>query len=188
MKSITILHQKYIKIHYAKNYDRIRISTGVKIENKAQFTNGKLKCSVPDYINKQVLINKKHQEVESLITNFYNEHKNYPSVNELRQLLKGDPKSNSDSTTESHKSSNHVLYHFQEFMKAKASDFSINGKRPESIKDYRNVLFYQINRLRIPQLIKKTVTVSLPFILFPIHILHKHIQFNKIYYTYICIL
>ena len=141
MKSIVVRHQNFIKIQYSKNYEKIRISTSVRVENKHQFSKGKLKCTFNDFINKQFIINQKHQDVETLITDYFIKNKCYPSVNELRYLI-NDTEIDTSSKSEAKRQSNLLLFHFQEFMMAKASDFSINGKRPESIKDYRNVMFY----------------------------------------------
>jgi len=142
MKTQVVLHQNYIKVHYQQHCERIRISTGIGVNDKKHFGNGKLRSIVDDYVNKQLIINKKQQDIETIITDFLFEQKHYPSISELKPLLIKQPVLILDHEIDNPVQSSHILTHFQAFLKAKESDFSIRNRRPESIKDYRNVFFY----------------------------------------------
>jgi integrase len=142
MKTSVVLHQKYLRIHYHKNGRRIRISTGVRIEDKSQFQNGKIKKNVPDSAKIQLIINLKQNEIEELITDYFFRYRRYPTTDELRSLIL---QTRENTVAQDHDKPNRspfLLDHFRSFLKAKESDFSINGKRPSSIKDYRNVFVY----------------------------------------------
>ena len=142
MKTIVTIHQKHVKIHYQKSNERLRISTGVYIEDNSQFLNGKLKSTFPDYKSQQFKIDKKQQEIEAVITNYYSTHNEYPSTRELRFLVNNQSQPNPTILPPIQSNKNALLPHFKEFVKIKKSDFSIRGKQAKSIKDYENVFQY----------------------------------------------
>ena len=59
MKSQLKIHQNYIRVDYYHSSGRLRLTTGIRIDDPSQFQNGKIKSSISDYKNKQFVIDNK---------------------------------------------------------------------------------------------------------------------------------
>ena len=134
------VHNDYVKIQIAGQNKRKRISTGIKVENSECLTkNGRLKSYVPENEIKNKKIELIKEQFENIRKDFIQKNNKEISVEELIGLYQNPQLLDSNKTNKK----NQLLDYYEEFYNLKSEKLTLeNGYEPDSIKEYRGLLYY----------------------------------------------